>query len=79
MDMKRNSKKQAWFIKIRNSYLPCSWQGLTIYFVYLAYLVALPVAWYYQGHDMWRLLTNVLPLAAAAAIVAQFIASKNAR
>lgn len=77
--MKYKPKKGAWFVKLRGSYLPCSWEGLTIYFVYLAYLIALPVVWYNQGHDLWRLLTNVLPLAAGAAILTQYVASKNAK
>lgn len=72
-------KQQAWFRKIRGSYLPRSWEGLAIYFIYLAYLIALPIVWYHQGHDLWKLLTNVLPLAIGAAILTQYIASKNTR
>lgn len=77
--MKSKAKNGAWFKKIRGSYLPSSWEGLAIYFVYLAYLLALPLVWYNQGHDFWRLLTNVLPLAVGAALLTQYIASKNAK
>jgi len=77
--VKAKTKKQAWFRKLRGSYLPASWQGLAVYLVYTAYLVALPLLWYLNGHDLWRLLTTVVPLAVAALLVAQFVASKHAR
>lgn len=76
--MKRKSKKGAWFYKIRGSYLPCSWQGLTIYFIYLVYVVALPIAWLWKGHDFWNLLVAVVPLWIGAALIAQYVASKHA-
>jgi hypothetical protein len=75
--MKTKSRKQAWFKKVRGSYLPNSKEGLVIYFAYLVYLVAVPVVWYGQGHDLWRLLTTVVPLTVGAAVLTQFIASKN--
>ena len=77
--MKTKTKNRPWFRKIRGSYLPCSHEGLMIYFAYLVYLVAVPVVWYQQGHDLWRLLTTVVPLWVGAAFVAQFVASKNAK
>jgi len=75
--MKKKARKGAWFYKIRGSYLPCSWQGLAVYFVYLAYIVALPVLWYQGDRDLWDLAVFVVPLWVAAALVAQYIASKN--
>ncbi len=77
--MKTEAKKQAWFRKIRGSYLPSAWQGLVIYFAYLVYLLAVPAVWYNEGHDLWKLLTTVVPLTAGAALLTQFIASKNSR
>ena len=74
-----NKAKRAWFYKIRGSYLPSSWQGLAVYLVYLAYIVALPVAWLFHGHDVWNLLVVVVPLWIVAALATQYIASKNAR
>jgi len=77
--MKTKAKKGAWFYKMRGSYLPCSWQGLAIYGVYLVYIVAVPAVWYQKGHDLWSFLVMVIPLVVAAAVLTQYIASKNAR
>lgn len=77
--MKGKAKKGAWFYKIRGSYLPCSWQGLTIYFVYMAYVIALPVAWYLGERNLWSLVTFVVPLWVAAAVFTQYVASRHAK
>lgn len=77
--MKAKAKKQAWFKKIRGSYLPASQEGFCIYMTYLLYLVAVPTVWYNQGHDLWKLLTTVIPLCVGAALLTQFIASRNAK
>ena len=37
---KRKIPKGAWFIPIRGSYLPASWQGLILYVLFVTYLVA---------------------------------------
>ncbi|MEO6513339.1 MAG: hypothetical protein ABIR37_01480 [Candidatus Saccharimonadales bacterium] len=41
--MKRNKlpkhKKGAWFVAVRGSYLPVSWQGWLTYVPYIAYLI----------------------------------------
>ncbi len=76
---KAKAKKGGWFYKIRGSYLPCSWQGLLIYFVYTAYVVAMPVLWYFNGHELWQLLAFVIPSMCGAALLAQYVASKNSR
>lgn len=69
--------KNAWFRPVRRSYLPSSWQGLAIYIMYVAYIVVLVADWYRLGSDVWTLVVNVIPLVAAAAVVTQYIASKN--
>lgn len=69
--------KTAWFRPVRRSYLPSSWQGMLIYLIYMAYIIVLAGDWYHLGHHGWTLLVNVLPLAIAAAIFTQYIASKN--
>jgi hypothetical protein len=74
---KRNSK--AWFVHVRKSYLPASWQGFGIYLLYVAYLIMVPVVWYSNGHDLWRLLTTVIPLILAMALLTQFVAYKNSK
>ena len=77
--MKSKTKNQAWFRKIRGSYLPLSWQGLAIYFVYLTYVIALPVIWYKDGHHLRELLFSTIPLMVAAALLTQYVASKSTK
>lgn len=77
--MKSKAKSRAAFYKIRGSYLPSNPRGLAIYFIYMAYIIALPVAWYRHGHDLFVLLVVVVPLLALAALLTQFIASKNTK
>lgn len=79
MKKARKAKNKAWFTPVRKSYLPASWQGLCIYFLYIAYSIAVPVIWYNDGHDMSQLITNVIPLVAAATLLTQFIASKTSK
>ncbi len=71
--------KNIWFRKVRGSYLPSSWQGMVLYLWYVAYIVAVPLAWYDGGHTLWRLLTAVVPLITASAVLTQYIASKHAK
>jgi hypothetical protein len=77
--VKNKKNNKAWFVHVRKSYLPASWQGLSIYFLYVAYLVLVPVVWYRNGHDLWKLLTTVIPLVIGMAIVTQFVAYKNSK
>jgi len=77
--MKSKSKKLAWFRKVRGSYLPLSWQGLAIYFVYVSYVIALPVIWYQDGHRLRELLFSIIPLMVAAALLTQYVASKSTK
>jgi hypothetical protein len=71
------NRKSSWFKPVRKSYLPSSWQGLTIYFLYVIYIIAVPAVWCKHGHHLWSLLTQVIPLVTAAVILTQYIASKN--
>lgn len=42
----RKAKKPVWFVPVRGSYLPASWQGWLTYLPFAAYLVfALVVGW----------------------------------
>jgi hypothetical protein len=75
----RKTKHQAWFVHIRNSYLPSSWQGLVIYLIYVGYIISIPVVWYKNGHYLWQLLTTVIPLIIAGVLLTQYVASKNSK
>lgn len=73
-----NSKiSQRWFKPVRKSYLPSSWQGLIIYFLYLGYMIILPVMWYQKGHSFWILMTQIIPLMLGTTFLAQYVASRN--
>jgi hypothetical protein len=78
LNMSKKTKK-TWFVSTRKSYLPNSWQGLIIYLLYLAYIIWVPIAWYREGHNLWRLLSEVIPLVVGAALLTQYIASKSAK
>lgn len=77
--MAKSKSQNRWFISVRSSYLPASPTGLLIYFVYLAYLVALVADWLRDGHHVWYLLVDVVPLSIGAALVTQWIASKHSK
>ena len=77
--MAKTKSNKKWFISVRSSYLPASPIGLLIYFAYLAYLVALVADWLRDGHHVWYLLVNVIPLSIAAAVLTQYIAAKHSR
>lgn len=77
--MKSRKKSDAWFYAIRGSYLPKQGIGLAVYLVYVLYLIALLGAWLASGHTVWRLLTAVIPLMVAAAVLLQYIASRHSR
>lgn len=77
--MTKSNNSRIWFEPVRGSYLPHSLIGLAIYLVYVVYLAALLVGWYVDGHRIWYFLTEVLPLATAAAVLVQWIASRHSR
>lgn len=75
----KKNKHQAWFVHVRKSYLPASWQGFCIYFLYIAYIVTVPIVWYNEGHYLWNFLTEVIPLVLAGVLLTQYIAANNSK
>jgi len=70
-------KKGAWFVAIRGSYLPVSWQGWLTYLPFTAYLVySLIVAFAYTGNNLKAVLW-VVPNWVAAAVVMTWIAKRT--
>ena len=70
-------KKGAWFVAIRGSYLPVSWQGWLTYLPFTAYLVySLIVAFAYTGNYLKAVLW-VVPNWVAAAVVMTWIAKRT--
>jgi len=67
-------RKGAWFVAIRGSYLPVSWQGWITYIPFTAYLAySLVVAFAYTGNNLKAMLW-IVPNWVAAAIVMTWIA-----
>lgn len=70
-------KKQAWFIRIRGSYLPCSKQGWLSYVPFVAYLLLAVIIAGYAAQSLALSLYMVIPQWVAAAVVMSWIADKK--
>lgn len=75
--MARKTKKHPWFIPVRGSYLPHSWQGWLLYVPFSAYLIfALVEGW--QNTDNWtKALLFIIPNWLAATVVMTWIAQRT--
>jgi hypothetical protein len=65
----------AWFVPVRWSYLPCTWQGWLTYVPFIAYLW---LSFSYIGSisENWgQVSINLVPYWVAAAVVVQWFAS----
>jgi hypothetical protein len=70
-------KKGAWFVAIRGSYLPISWQGWLTYLPFVGYLVfSLVTAFTYTGNNVKAVLW-IVPNWVAAAVVMTWIARRT--
>jgi hypothetical protein len=70
-------KKGAWFVPLRGSYIPISWQGWLTYIPFMGYLVySLVVGHQYTGNDLKTVLW-VVPNWVAAAVVMTWLAKSK--
>lgn len=70
-------KKGAWFVRLRGSYLPVSWQGWLTYVPFTAYLVySLIVAFAYTGNNLKAVLW-VVPNWVAAVVIMTWVAQRT--
>ncbi|MEJ0072615.1 MAG: hypothetical protein WDN27_00775 [Candidatus Saccharibacteria bacterium] len=70
-------KKGAWFVAVRGSYLPVSWQAWALYVPFVAYLAySLIVAFSYTGNN-WKAVLWIVPNWVAAAVVMTWIAKRT--
>ena len=70
-------RKGTWFIPVRGSYLPVSWQGWLTYIPFIAYLIySIVVATKYTGNDLKAILW-IVPNWIAATIVMTWIAKNK--
>lgn len=71
-------KKGAWFIPLRGSYLPYSWQGWLTYIPFTFYLVySWCVAFAYTGSNVKAVLWIVPNWVAAAAVMTWIAKAKS--
>ena len=68
------SRTKKWFIKVRGSYLPTSWQGWLTYVPYLAYIIGVLVFVIKRKDSVWLALLTVLPNWVAAAVILTWLA-----
>jgi hypothetical protein len=68
-------KKGAWFIPVRWSYLPCSWQGWLTYVPFVYYLLATFSAVDRHSHSVSDTLFGIIPFWVAGAVIMQWLAS----
>lgn len=70
-------RKGAWFIPVRGSYLPSSWQAWLTYIPYAAYLVyAVIVAVNYTG-NWYKAVLWIVPNWVAALVVMTWLAKQK--
>lgn len=67
----------AWFVAVRGSYLPCSWQGWSTYVPFVAYLVFSLIASWQETGTIGRTLLLVVPNWVAAVAVLTWVAKRN--
>jgi hypothetical protein len=71
---KRNKK---WFIKVRGSYLPNSWQAWILYIPFTGFLITVMVAAFRTQHSISDVFYMVFPQWVAAAVVMTWIAKQK--
>ena len=71
------TKKGAWFVAVRGSYLPANWKGWLTYVPFTAYLAySWLVAFAYTGNDLKAVLW-IVPNWVAAAVVMTWVAKRT--
>ena len=72
-------KKQAkkWFIHVRGSYLPHSWEGWLSYIPFTAFLLTVLIAAIRTQHSVSDMFYMVFPQWVAAAVVMTWIAKQK--
>ena len=71
------AKKGAWFVKVRGSYLPVSWQGWLTYIPFTIFLVTVLVAAVRTQHSVSDALYMIFPEWVAAAVVMTWLAARK--
>ncbi len=66
--------KGTWFVKVRGSYLPCTWQGWLTYVPYVVFLVAAFLMVDKTSHSASDTLIGIVPYWVSAAVVMTWLA-----
>jgi hypothetical protein len=72
----RKRKNKKWFIAVRGSYLPNSWQGWLMYAPFLAYLLWAVWAGLKDTDNYTTAIMFILPNWVAAAVVMTWLAKR---
>jgi hypothetical protein len=68
-------KKGAWFIKVRGSYLPCSWQGALTYIPMILCLVFIIIAAVHATNSTATIVLLVFPNFVCVGLIMHWLAS----
>lgn len=71
------SQSKAWFIKVRGSYLPNSWQGWLLYIPYLAYIIGALIFVIKGNYSFWQAVFTLLPNWVAGCVVMTWLARRK--
>ncbi len=70
---------KAWFIKVRGSYLPNSWQGWLTYIPFTGFLLTVLVAALRHEHSVSDVFYAIFPQWVAAAVVMTWLAMHKSK
>lgn len=70
-------KKGVWFVKVRGSYLPVSWQGWLTYVPFVIFLLTVLQASLKNEHSASDAFYIIFPQWVAAAVVMTWLAKQN--
>lgn len=74
---KLKTKKGAWFVSLRGSYIPCSWQGWLSYIPFTAYLVFAVVMGWQETDNPAKAILFIVPNWVAAVAVMTWLAKRT--
>jgi hypothetical protein len=72
-------KTDAWFVKTRGSYLPCSWQGWLTYIPFIAYLITSALVVRRQFSSIVSDIYYILPQWVVAAVILTWVAQRKSK
>lgn len=75
--MAKKIKSKKWFIKVRGSYLPNSWQGWLLYVPFMAFLIFVLVFAFKTQDTITETVFVIFPQWVAAAVVMTWIAARK--